>query len=182
MCYLCPRKSSRAKMSSIRQGKKARKAFIPVLVCLSLSMIRPLPVLGQEQGTAGKSLGSLEKSLLIPGWGQLSEKRYIEGVLFLAAEAFCLYGIFLNDHAGNRNYSLYKKAETMDDAVRFRQLAEKFDARRNRFLLAAAAVWAVNLVDITLIVKSKTQRDKSFSLRIQGGQHQILSITARCRF
>jgi hypothetical protein len=40
----------------------------------------------------------------------------------------------------------------------------------------------VNLVDITLIVKSKTQRDKSFSLRIQGGQHQILSITARCRF
>lgn len=169
-------------MSSIRQGKKVRKGFLLVLVCLLLSLIRPFPALGQEQGSSKKTLGPLEKSLLIPGWGQLSEKRYIEGALFIAAEALCLYGIFVNDHAGNRNYGLYKKAETMDDAVRFRQLAEKLDARRNRFLLAAAAVWAVNLVDIYLIVSNKPKPDNSFSLRIERDEHQIISITARCRF
>lgn len=70
----------------------------------------------------------------------------------------------------------------MDDAVRFRQLTEKFDARRNQFLLAAAAVWAVNLVDIYLIVKNKGKKEKTFTLRIERGKHQQISLTASCRF
>lgn len=143
---------------------------------------RPVLALGQERIAAEKRFGPLEKSLLIPGWGQISEKRYVEGATFLAAEAFCLYEIFANNHLGNENYASYKKAATMDDAVRFRQFTEKFDARRNQFLLAAAAVWAVNLVDIYLVVKNKGKKEKAFTLRIERGKHQQISLAASCRF
>jgi len=167
---------------AMRRAGTVRKSLVLAILCLCLGLAGPLVALGQEQTPSERRLGSLEKSLILPGWGQLTEKRYIEGALFIAAEAFCLYGILVNDHTGNRNYELYKKAETMDEAVRFRLLTEKFDARRNRFLLAAAAVWAVNLVDIALIVKNKEKRDKAFSLRIERGQNTDIAITARCRF
>jgi hypothetical protein len=165
---------------SFRINKAA--CFCSAVLCFYLISGRPVLALGQERIAAEKRFGPLEKSLLIPGWGQISEKRYVEGAAFLAAEAFCLYEIFANNHLGNENYASYKKAETMDDAVRFRQLTEKFDARRNQFLLTAAAVWAANLVDIYLIVKNKGKKEKTFTLRIERGEHQQISLTASCRF
>ncbi|MGA2585483.1 MAG: hypothetical protein ABSF88_00440 [Candidatus Aminicenantales bacterium] len=156
--------------------------ILAVFLCLFLASSTPAAAFEQERPPAEKSLGPLEKSLLLPGWGQFSEKRYIEGAAFLAAEAVCLYGVFANDHLGNLNYDLYKSAASTDDAVRFRQLVEKYDGRRNRFLLAAAAVWAANLVDIYLIVKNKGKTDKGFSFRIERGGHQKISFTAACRF
>jgi hypothetical protein len=156
--------------------------ILTVFFCLFLVSSRPAAAFEQEQAPTEKSLGPLEKSLLLPGWGQISEKRTIEGVAFLTAEAVCLYEVFANDHLGNLNYDLYKSAASTDDAVRFRQLVEKYDGRRNRFLLAAAAVWAANLVDIYLIVKNKGKTDKGFSFRIERGGHQKISFTAACRF
>lgn len=166
----------------MRPGKNLGKGWLAAVLCLSIGLIGPASLRAQEPAPDEKRLGPLEKSLILPGWGQLSEKRYVEGFLFMAAEAFCLYEVFVNDHAGNRNYGLYKKAETMDDAVFYRQLTEKYDTRRNRFLLAAAAVWAVNLLDIYRIVTHKKGKDGSLSFRIERGQNELLSITARCRF
>jgi hypothetical protein len=182
MCYLSPGKFDRGKMSSVLLLKKPPPSLVWAFLGIFLVSGCPLLGSGQEQASSEKTLGPLEKSLIIPGWGQLSEKRYIEGAFFLAAEAFCIFKIFVNDHAANRNYGLYKKAETVDDAVRFRQLTEQFDRRRNQSLLAAAGVWALNLLDIFLIVKNKESKDKAFSLRIERGEHQTLSLTAAYRF
>ena len=144
------------------------------------------PSIGQDRppdaAGPGRALGPLEKSHLLPGWGQLSEKRYLEGALFLAAEAAALAGILVNNHLGNENYALYRKAETLDEAVRARQLTEKYDTRRNQILLAAAAVWAANLIDIALIVKKKGTGKEALSLRIGCGTNHHLGLTARCRF
>ena len=122
-----------------------------------------------------KNFTSLKKSLLFPGWGQFAEKRYIEGVLFFAAEVFCLYSIFSNNYKGNKNYALYKDATNVDDAVKFRDLTEKFDTRRNISILAAAGVWVVNLIDIYLIVKSKEK--KQLKMKIEGGKNKILAFS-----
>jgi len=154
---------------------------------LAVIIALAVPSSGQERtppasSGPGRALGPLEKSLLLPGWGQLSEKRYLEGVLFLAAEAAALAGVLVNDHRGNENYALYQKAQTLDEAVRTRRLTEKYDARRNQLLLAAAAVWAANLIDIALIVKKKGTEKESFSLRIGCGTNHHLGLTARCRF
>ena len=58
---------------------------------------------------------------------------------------------------GNEAYLLYKAAATREDAVRYRAETETRDARRNQLLLAGAAVWALNLLDIALIVRGKAR-------------------------
>ena len=93
-----------------------------------------------------------------------------------------LTGFAANNSLGNENYGLYKNAETMDDAVRYRRLTEKYDTRRNRFLLAAAAVWGLNLLDISLIVKNKDAAGPKASLRIEHGGLGQIRIAASYRF
>ncbi len=152
---------------------------------LLLAAVLAVPSPGQDRtpppANPARTLGPLEKSLLLPGWGQIAEKHYLEGALFLAAEAAALAGIFVNDHLGNENYALYRSAGTMEEAVRARRLTERYDTRRNQLLLAAAAVWAANLLDISLIVKRKGTDKESFSLRVGCGTNH-LGLAARCAF
>lgn len=155
-----------------------RAVILTIALCLAI-----VPRLPAEEKAAPKpGFGPLEKSLLIPGWGQLSEKRYVKGSLFLAAEIALLCGFAANNALGNENYDLYKKAESMDDAVRCRRLTERYDARRNRFLLAAAAVWGLNLLDISLIVKNKESGGPKASLRIEHGGLDQIRVAASYRF
>jgi hypothetical protein len=133
-----------------------------------------------EKAKSDKTFTSLKKSLLFPGWGQFAEKRYVEGVLFFAAEAFCLYNIFSYNHKGNKNYALYKDATNVDDAVKFRELTEKFDTKRNISILAAAGIWMINLIDIYLIVKSKEK--KQLKMKIESGKNKILAFSVSYSF
>lgn len=97
----------------------------------------------------------------------------------MSAEIFCFYKIFENNHRGNENYRLYKEAGGIGDAVRYRDLTEKYDRRRNVFILTAVGIWAVNLIDIFLIVKNKENKDKNLKVRLETGENRalILSLT-----
>jgi len=149
--------------------------LIFIFFCLSF------PLLCQDPGPSGfsddtdRTFNSLKKSLLIPGWGQLAEKRYLEGAVFLAADLFCLYEVFNFNRKGNRYYKKYKEAGTIDDAVAFRELTEKYDKRRNIYMLAAAGVWALNLLDIYIIVKGK--QNKKLKLKLESGANKKLGFT-----
>ncbi len=125
----------------------------------------------------------LAKSLLIPGWGQFSEKHYLEGVLLISSEIYCLARALHFDARGNDAYNQYKAATSSADAISFRQLTEKNDGLRNRFLLAAAAVWAVNLLDIYLIAGGKKPSSKtSWTFKIAHAESQTIAVLASCRF
>ena len=123
---------------------------------------------------------SLKKSLVLPGWGQLAEKRYADGALCLAAEAFCLYEVLFFNHKGSIYYRKYQEAGTTPDAVRFRELTEKYDKKRNAYILAAAGVWVLNLVDIYIIVKNK--KTSKIKLNIQSGQDQKMALSVSYSF
>ena len=138
---------------------------------------------GQEPGleetteeTDQTSFTSLHKSLIWPGWGQLSEKRYLEGIFFSAAEAFCVVEIIINNHKGNREYKLYKNADNVQDAVKYRRSTEKYDTRRNQFFLAAAGIWAVNLIDMYFIFKGKKSREKKLDMMIKASPGDQISL------
>lgn len=131
---------------------------------------------GQDT-SKGRSFDALQKSLLIPGWGQFAEKKYLEGAVFLSAEIFCLYKIFENNHRGKKNYQLYEAAGNVDDVVKYRELTEKYDRRRNAFILGAIGIWAVNLIDIYVIVKNKKNKDKNFKIQLESGENKILCFT-----
>ncbi len=125
-------------------------------------------------------LSSLKKSLLIPGWGQLAEKRYVEGILFLGAEVFSIYQILYNNHKGNTYYSRYRDADNVEDAVRYRELTEDYDKKRNIFILAAVGIWAVNLLDIYVIVKKKEKQ--KLKLQLQSVDYKGMAVTLHFSF
>jgi len=158
-----------------------RPAALAVLAAIVVGLSSPLAAEEVRKSESARAFGPLEKSLLVPGWGQLSEKRYVEGALFLAAEALCVWGIFASDHRGNESYALYQNAKNEDEAVNARRLAEKYDSRRNQFLLGAASVWAANLLDIYLIVKHKGGRDTSLALKVSCAINTV-GLTASCRY
>ena len=162
-----------------------KRGFVTVLVLFSLAFSF-FPCVGQEvapeESPSEKKFTSLHKSLLIPGWGQLAEKRYIEGVVFLSAEIFALYKVFTYNHKGNTAYTKYKDATSADDAVHYRQMTEDYDRKRNQYLLVAAGVWAINLIDIYFIVRNKEKKGKNLRLKLESGTNKSLVLTVSYRF
>ena len=158
---------------------KIRICLIPVLVLLagvpafSLEEDAPPPV---------RALDSLAKSLLVPGWGQLSENRLVEGLIFLTAEAACVYQFLHWNRKGNAAYESYKLAADVEDAVRFRRRTETFDARRNRFLLAGALVWAANLVDMSIIIRNKKSGEEKLSIHMGTALSERPALTVSVHF
>jgi len=159
------------------------KAVISLLIIIFLCV----PCFGQdkkvkEEISPKSKFTSLQKSLLIPGWGQFAEKRYLEGALFLSAEIFCIYKIFSNNHKSNDYYDLYKTADNTTDAVNYRNLTEKYDIRRNKFLLAAAGIWIINLIDIYIIVKKKEKKSGNLKLKLEHNENKTLFFTISYSF
>ena len=158
---------------------------IYVVILILLILYCPLAAFSQEEEPAGKtetdySFSSLKKSLLIPGWGQAAEKRYVEGFLFFSAEVFSFYQIFSNNHKGNKYYRKYQGAGSMDATVQYRALTAKYDKRRNIYILAAVGIWAVNLIDIYVIVKRKAKR--KLELKLESGKDKSLAFTVSYSF
>jgi hypothetical protein len=154
---------------------------------LILLVFLPIDILGQNKEPGAETpkkqrLGSLQKSLLLPGWGQMSEKRYFEGALFLGADALCLYQILTFNHKANSYYDQYKNATNTEDAIRYRALTEKLDKKRNQYLLAVATVWTINLIDIYLVVKNRRRNPKDIKLQIAACEEKGFSITVRYSF
>ena len=163
--------------------KKGNKIVISLLTIIFLC----ISCFGQdkkvkEEISPKSKFTSLQKSLLIPGWGQFAEKRYLKGVLFLSAEIFCIYKIFSNNHKSNDYYALYKAADNTSDAVNYRELTEKYDIRRNRFLLAAAGIWIINLIDIYIIVKKKEKKSGNLKLKLEHNENKTLFFTISYSF
>ncbi|MGD9344716.1 MAG: DUF5683 domain-containing protein [Candidatus Aminicenantes bacterium] len=162
-----------------------KRGLVTILVFLVLAFSF-LPCAGQEvapeESSQEKKITSLHKSLLLPGWGQLAEKRYVEGIIFLSAEIFALYKVFSYNHKGNRAYARYKDATSVADAVAQRQMTEDYDKKRNQYLLVAAGVWAVNLIDIYFIMKNKDHKGKNLRLKLESGKNKSLALTVSYRF
>jgi hypothetical protein len=155
-----------------------------VVVCLALAnLLLPAPGSGAEDPPASvPKLGPLEKSLIFPGWGQMSERRWVKGAAFAVAELACLGAAIYHNSLGNENYARYRAAADEPAAARYRSLVVRHDGRRNAFLIAAAVVWAVNLIDIYRLVQGKETKPGALSLGIEHGLSRELRLSLGCRF
>jgi hypothetical protein len=161
----------------MRAAARSLASALALLAALAPSLAAGRDATANDAAAEPAGFSSLQKSLIIPGWGQLAEKRYFEGIAFLSAEVLCLAGFLSYNHSANAYYDRYQSADNREDAVRFRALAEKYDTRRNRVLLAAAAVWVVNLVDIYAIVKKNEKKQGALRLALGGGPNSELAVT-----
>ncbi len=143
---------------------KVPAAFFFFAFCFQIAMTQEAPA-RIEEPSSGK-FNSLQKSVLVPGWGQFAERKYLDGLVFLAAETFLVIDIMSNNRRGNTNYSLYRQADNTEDAIKYRGLTEKYDKKRNVGMLIAAGVWAVNLLDISMIVRHKSKKGERLDLRM----------------
>lgn len=166
------------------QAESGRRRGAVLAFILAAALV-PLPgAAAEETSSTERRFGPLEKSLLLPGWGQISEHRILKGAAFIAAELACLAGAVYHNRRGNSNYDLYKSATDVASATRYRDLVERHDGRRNACLLAAAAVWAANLLDIYLIIHRQDQKANARSLTVgiyHGPSHEIC-LSVGCRF
>jgi hypothetical protein len=106
---------------------------------------------GQPDETSVRRKRLLVRSLLFPGLGQLGEKRYLSAALLAGGELFCLAAALRQNHRSNAAYWRYRQATDGTAAVLYRQETERHDRLRNRFLAAAAAIWALNLIDAMVL-------------------------------
>lgn len=152
------------------------------LVVASFGQTPPAPQ--NEPATAPQptEFTSLHKSLLLPGWGQFSEKHYVEGAVFASAAAFSLVQVLSFNRKGNRYYRKYQEAASVEEAALFRELTEKYDTRRNQYLLVTAGIWAVNLIDIYVIVKRKEKKEKTIQLKLEHVGDKELAVSLRYCF
>jgi hypothetical protein len=160
--------------------------FKNILISLCLPVFLAAPLFATQEAdnenTEISGMASLKKSLFVPGWGQLAEKHVFEGIVFMTSEIFCLYKVLDNNHKGNENYSLYKEAASVEDAVGYRELTETYDRRRNLYLLAALGVWTVNLIDIYVIVKNNEKKKDTISIKIEHGEYKRLAVSVSFSF
>lgn len=159
--------------------------ILSALICFFLAASEITAGRGQTEQNSGaeqENLSSLKKSLIIPGWGQLAEKRYLEGFAFAAADVYCLYQVIRNNHRGNQYYRLYQNAASVADAQKYRELTEKYDTRRNQFILASVGVWIINLVDIYVIIRSKTNNKNRLRIGFESTQNHYMAVRLDFRF
>lgn len=122
---------------------------------------------------------ALVRSLLFPGLGQFHEKKVLKGVLFCAAEAACIVLAVTANRRGNDHYRQYQAATLPEEAARLRRLTETYDRRRNTWMLVGAGVWALNLLDIHLTMKHKTDKGRpALSLSCHNGQIALACFVA----
>lgn len=90
------------------------------------------------------------KSFLVPGWGQLSQKRPVPGLVFATLTAAALTSTVVFAVRGSRAYGRYQDAQTPQEAILYREQTIEADRRRNISIAALAGVWGLNILDVAL--------------------------------
>lgn len=103
------------------------------------------------------------KSFLIPGWGQLAQKRTVPALFFGGTEAAALAASIVYAIRGDRAYASYQAATTPEEAIHFREQTRRADRARNLSLLSGAVIWGLNLLDV---VHAEKHRSKRLSVRL----------------
>jgi len=100
------------------------------------------------QNRCSDSLSLQTRSLLVPGWGQLSSEEYIKGGIFLGTALSSLGLTIYYNERGNSWYSRYEEATDSADIREYRKRTEDYDIRRNQMLFVFALNYLINMVDI----------------------------------
>lgn len=110
------------------------------LIILSLTL---------QSGALARDDYKIARSLLIPGWGQISAGSYTKGTVFLATACISLGAAAYCGYKGKTSYHEYREAETPTRAERYRHQTVTYDTYRNAALVSYGVIWLLNCYDIT---------------------------------
>jgi TolB-like protein len=116
-----------------------------------------LVALSSEAVVLRTRTGSLYRSLLLPGWGQVYNRQPVKAALFVALEVSAVTLALLSNAQGAGFEDDYKKLDQTADQREFDRLTEKAEDAfgwRNRLIWTAVAVHGLNVLDALLSGKS----------------------------
>jgi hypothetical protein len=127
--------------------------------------------------TAEQQLNPQIKSILYPGWGQLSNGHTLKGAVFMSLETAALGLATYHSVRGQRFYRKYHDTGDSFEADMFRRETTRHDKRRNLYIGIGLLVWAVNIWDMYYVSKPAFDTPVSsgrtaFSVQF-GGEGQV---------
>ncbi len=99
------------------------------------------------------------RSIIVPGWAQLYQKRYGAGLAFLGGEAAILSTAFYFNSRYNRNYIRSLEASSVSVKQAYRDRANKYQTYSLITFGAAAGWYVFNLIDAFTSKKGILQYD-----------------------
>ncbi len=93
--------------------------------------------------------------LLFPGLPQLKQGKIVKGIFLAGSFTAFLAGALVENQVGYHYYDLYREATSKEDAVYYREKTQGSFRRRNYFILAAALVWTVHIIDLKISSRRK---------------------------
>ncbi len=99
------------------------------------------------------------RSVIVPGWGQFHQKRYMSGIVFLGGEVALLSSAFYfkSKYSSNNTHSL--EASSVSMKQKYRDRANKYNTYSLITFGAAAGWYIYNLVDAFTSKKGTLQYD-----------------------
>ena len=159
-----------------------------VIVVISLVVFLTNVPLAQETETVPDSLnikkanptGALFRSMVIPGWGQAYNKKYIKAVVIAGLEAYLINGLYTNWKDANRHKDNFTNA--FDDpeyqAIEFSEYEDALDSRGAfTWFLAATVFYSMFDAYVDAHLSNFDQEDKAFEVYIGPGNNDDLTIS-----
>lgn len=118
--------------------------------------------------------GALFRSAIIPGWGQLYNRKYLKALIFLGGEGYLVYSIRKDWKEADRHEANFRSA--FDDpayqAIEFNKYQDSRDARNLKmWILAATVFYSMFDAYVDAQLANFNQADKSFDVYI-GPDHR----------
>jgi hypothetical protein len=100
-----------------------------------------------EQHMTQKPTIALFKSLLVPGWGQIGNHRYVKAAFFIAVEGSCIASAIHFNRQFNDAKRLYESTETIAERNRRYPDLDQKRKSRNKWLWYAGIATFVSMFD-----------------------------------
>ncbi len=96
------------------------------------------------------------RSLLVPGWGQFYNEKYLKGKVFLGTEILTVSGTIATYILFEREYDKYK--EYKPEAIKHYDKAYHYYQANRILFWVSVGVWAYNVVDAYWDAKSTNKK------------------------
>ncbi|MFC1850420.1 DUF5683 domain-containing protein [candidate division CSSED10-310 bacterium] len=114
----------------------------------------------------GVALTPLTRSVLIPGWGQLTTRHYVKGSTFVGIAVVSLYLSIHYNHEANQTHKKYQAATELDQILHYRNETEDLDIKRNQAIMVLMGNHIINILDMLFFTDADSAKpQKNWSRR-----------------
>ncbi|MDO9152912.1 MAG: DUF5683 domain-containing protein [Paludibacter sp.] len=114
--------------------------------------------------TTNYGFAATAKSIIIPGWGQLSKQHTLKGIAIFGSEALLVGSAILSENMRIDNITRMNNTRDVNFKKQYLYLANNWENVRNISFASAGAVYLYNIIDVIVSKGAKKYSNKTISL------------------